>query len=83
MTSIQLRAELLRELNPIFDSDVAMRKALTALRDIRKVTLANVPVAKTATRKGWSVAARKAHKLGDDKLLTSDIFEDDKVEDWQ
>lgn len=38
MTSIQLRAELLRELNPIFDSDVAMRKALTALRDIRKVT---------------------------------------------
>jgi len=37
MTAIQLRAELLRELNPIFDSKIAMQKALTALRDIRKM----------------------------------------------
>ena len=84
MTAIQLRAELLRELNPIFDSEVAMQKALAALRDIRKVTFANTPSpAKTATRKGWSVAARKAHKQGDDQLLSSDIFDDDKMEDWQ
>ena len=34
MTAIQLRAELLRELNPIFDSETAMRQALAALRDI-------------------------------------------------
>ena len=83
MTAIQLRAELLRELNPIFDSEVAMRKALTALRDIRKVVFTEVPVTKPAVRKGWSAAARKAHKQGDDQLVAADIFEDDKVEDWQ
>ena len=83
MTAIQLRAELLRELNPIFDSEVAMRKALTALRDIRKVVFTEVPVTKPAVRKGWSAAVRKAHKQGDDQLVAADIFEDDKVEDWQ
>ena len=83
MTAIQLRAELLRELNPIFDSEVAMQKALIALRDIRKVVFTDVPVNKTASRKGWSAAARRAHKQGDDQLMAADIFEDDKVEDWQ
>ena len=83
MTAIQLRAELLRELNPIFDSEVAMQKALTALRDIRKVVFTEMPVTRPAVRKGWSVAARKAHKQGDDQLVAADIFEDDKVEDWQ
>ena len=83
MTAIRLRAELLRELNPIFDSEVAMQKALTALRDIRRVVLTDIPAAKTSVRKGWAAAARKAHKQGDDQLITSDIFEDDKVEDWQ
>ena len=80
MTAIQLRAELLRELNPIFDSEVAMQKALAALRDIRKVVF---PVTKTASRKGWSAAARRAHQQGDDQLVAADIFEDDKVEDLQ
>ena len=83
MTALRLRAELLRELNPIFDSEVAMQKALTALRDIRRVVLTEVPVTKATARKGWSAAARKAHKQGDDQLIAADIFEDDKVEDWQ
>ena len=83
MTAIQLREDLLRELNPIFDSEVAMQKALTALRDIRKVVFTEVLVTKPAVRKGWSAAARKAHKQGDDQLVAADIFEDDKVEDWQ
>ena len=83
MTAIQLRAELLRELNPIFDSEMAMQKALIALRDIRKVVFTDVPVTTPAVRKGWSAAARKAHKQGDDQLVAADIFEDDKVEDWQ
>ena len=83
MTAIRLRAELLRELNPIFDSEVAMQKALTALRDIRRVVLTDIPATKTSVRKGWAAAARKAHKQGDDQLITPDIFEDDKVEDWQ
>ena len=83
MTAIQLRAELLRELNPILDSEVAMLKALTAIRDIRQKVLTQVSVQNTSVRKGWSAAARKAHKQGDDQFVTADIFEDDKVEDWQ
>ena len=83
MTAIQLRAELLRELNPIFDNEVAMQKALIALRDIRKVVFTEMPVTKPAVRNGWSAAARKAHKQGDDKMIAADVFEDDKMEDWQ
>lgn len=83
MTSIQLRAELLLELNRIFDSEIAMQKALTALRDIRKMVLIETPVNKATVRDGWSAAARKAHKQGDDQLLAADIFEDDKVEEWK
>lgn len=83
MTAIQLRAELLRELNPIFDSEVAMQKALTALRSISRVMSTEVPTATAAPRKGWATAARKAHTQGDDQLVAADIFEDDKVEDWQ
>ncbi|MBO4661948.1 MAG: hypothetical protein J5630_04535 [Bacteroidaceae bacterium] len=81
MTAIRLRAELLQELNPIFDSEVAMQKALTALRNIRRVVFTES--SKTSVRKGWSVAARKAHMQGDDQLVASDIFADDKLEDWQ
>ena len=83
MTALRLRAELLRELNPIFDNEVAMQKALTALRDIRRMVLTEVPVTKATARKGWSAAARKAHKKGDDQLIAADIFEDDNLEDWQ
>lgn len=79
MTAIQLRAELLRELNPIFDSEVAMQKALTALRDIRRVVFTEASPTKTAVRKGWSAAARKAHTQGDDQLLAADIFEDEST----
>ena len=83
MTAIQLRAELLRELNPIFDSEAAMQKALTALRNIRKVMLVGIPADKIQARNGWASAARLAHKRGDDQLLTADVFEDDITEDWQ
>jgi len=83
MTAIQLRAELLRELNPIFDSEVAMQKALTALRSISRVVFTEVPTTTAAPRKGWATAARKAHKQGDDQMIAADVFEDDKMEDWQ
>lgn len=83
MTAIQLRAELLRELNPIFDNEVAMMKALAALRDIRRVVFTDVRAAKPAVRKGWAAAARQAHKNGDDRQIAADVFSDDKVEDWQ
>lgn len=82
MTTMQLRAELLRELNPIFESEVAMKKALLALRDIRKMIFTEVPASKKDVRQGWSAAACEAHKAGNDRLLDADVFEDDKVEDW-
>ena len=60
-----------------------MLKALTAIREIRQNIFTQVSVKNTSVRKGWSAAARKAHKQGDDLLATADIFEDDKVEEWQ
>lgn len=78
MTAIQLRAKLLSELNPIFDSEVAMQKALTALRSISRVVFTEVPTATATPRKGWATAARKAHKQGDDQLVAADIFDEEK-----
>ena len=83
MTAMQLRAELLRELNPIFDSEMAMQKALTALRSISRMVFTDAPNASVAPRKGWATAARQAHKQGNDQMETADIFEDDKIEDWK
>ena len=77
MTAIQLRAELFRELNPIFDSEVAMQKALTALRDIRRMVFSEVPATKTTVKEGWSAAAQKAHNEGADQLVAADTFKDD------
>ncbi len=82
MKAIQLRADLLRELNPIFDNKTAMEKALTALRDIRRTVL-DVSAVKSTKRKGWAAAAKRAHEQGDDQLIAADVFEDDKVEEWQ
>lgn len=33
-------------------------------------------------RKGWEKAFKKMHENGDDKLLMSDIFEDENLEEW-
>lgn len=40
------------------------------------------PTSTHEVRKGWAAAAELAHKLGDDRMETSDIFEDDKIEEW-
>jgi len=34
-------------------------------------------------RQGWAAAAKQAHLDGQDQLMAEDVFEDDKVEDWQ
>jgi len=36
----------------------------------------------TVPRKGWEKAFKKMHENGDDKLLMSDIFEDENLEEW-
>ncbi|HET8837517.1 MAG TPA: AbrB/MazE/SpoVT family DNA-binding domain-containing protein [Flavobacteriaceae bacterium] len=33
-------------------------------------------------RKNWEKEFRRMHENGDDKLLISDIFEDEKIEEW-
>lgn len=37
---------------------------------------------KTA-RKGWEKAFKKMHENGDDRLLMSDFFEDENLEEWK
>ncbi|MBR2359072.1 MAG: hypothetical protein IKA75_01450 [Bacteroidaceae bacterium] len=46
-----------------------MKKALLALRDIRKKVFTEAPASKKAVRQGWSAAARKAHEAGNDQLM--------------
>ena len=33
-------------------------------------------------RKGWEKAFKKMHENGDDKLLITDMFEDENLEEW-
>ncbi|MEO6232335.1 MAG: AbrB/MazE/SpoVT family DNA-binding domain-containing protein [Ferruginibacter sp.] len=37
---------------------------------------------KTAARTGWDKSFKKMHTQGDDKLFISDVFEDEKFEEW-
>ena len=37
---------------------------------------------KTAARIGWEKSFKKMHSNGDDKLLISDVFEDENFEEW-
>ena len=34
-------------------------------------------------RKGWEKAFMEMHQNGDDKLIISDIFEDESLEEWK
>jgi len=34
-------------------------------------------------RKGWDLKFKNMHANGDDKLLMSELFEDENMEDWQ
>jgi antitoxin MazE len=38
---------------------------------------------KTSPRKGWDKSFKKMHENGDDKLLISDIFEDENLDEWK
>ena len=37
---------------------------------------------KTASRTGWEKLFKEMHENGDDKLLISDVFEDENLEEW-
>ncbi len=37
---------------------------------------------KQEPRKGWEKSFKKMHENGDDKLVLSDIFDDEKFDEW-
>jgi len=37
---------------------------------------------KAIAREGWEKSFKKMHENGDDKLLMSDVFEDENFEEW-
>lgn len=79
MTAVQLRAELFREMNPLLDSESAMKKLLIYVRSL-------VPSKKATSgtaRDGWAAAAKQAHTDGQDSLLIDDVFVDESMEDLQ
>ena len=38
---------------------------------------------KNSPRKGWDKSFKKMHENGDDKLLISDILEDENFDEWK
>ena len=82
MTAIQLRAELFRQMNPLLDNEVAMTKVLEFVKGLMPSGSRSVS-AKTASRRGWAAAAKKAHKDGQDALIADDVFVDEAMEDWK
>ena len=79
MTTIQRRAELFREMNPLLDSDAAMKKVITFVRELVSAQQSEKSL---SPRAGWA-AAKQAHDDGEDKLMAADIFEDETMEDWK
>ena len=47
-----------------------------------KLSEMNLPKNEPEPRKGWEVSFKLMHENGDDKLLIDDIFEDEKLEEW-
>lgn len=80
MTTVQLRAELFREMNPLLDNETAMMKVLAFLKSL--VVVQTKQIAK-APRDGWAAAAKQAHADGQDKLIMDEVFAEETMEDWQ
>ena len=78
MTTIQLRAELFREMNPLLDSEAALTKVLAFVKGL---VIAQKKESGITSRAGWAAAAKQAHADGEDKLMASDEFEDETMED--
>lgn len=38
---------------------------------------------KTIARKGWEKSFNKMHENGDDKLLMTDVFQDENFDEWK
>lgn len=82
MTTVQLRAELFHEMNPLLDNEVAMKKVLEFVRGLMLVNVRQASIEKNP-RKGWADAAKQAHADGQDKLMMDEVFADEKMEGWE
>lgn len=69
MTAIQLRAELFREMSPLLDSEVAMKKMLIFVRTLLPVTKEDTD----STHSGWANRFSGAWK---DKRSAEEIIND-------
>ena len=84
MTTVQLRAELFREMNPLLDNETAMARLLEFVKGLLKNSAkSEQKVVSLSPRNGWDIAAKKAHDEGQDKLMADDVFADETMEDWQ
>ena len=55
MTAIELREELFREMNPLLDSETAMKKIIAYVKGL---VVAQNKKSGAAARKGWAAAAK-------------------------
>lgn len=83
MTTLQLRAELFREMNPLLDNETAMKRLLAFVRGLMKGNNSEQTFTDSLPREGWAEAAKKAHEEGQDQLLVDDVFADESMEEWQ
>ena len=76
MTYVQLRAELFREINPLLDNEVALKKVLVFLRSFSTVDVVNNVPEETETRiklKDLKIPAKLRSKRGCIKLTENDL----------
>ena len=67
-------------MSPLLDSEAAMTKVIAFVRGL---VIAQKKEADIAPRNGWAAAAMQAHADGEDKLMATDVFEDETMEDWK
>ena len=76
MTNVQLRAEPFREINPLLDNEVALKKVLVFLRSFSTVDVVNNVPEETETRiklKDLKIPAKLRSKRGCIKLTENDL----------
>ena len=64
--------------------DVGLMQGMTREDKQIVVTFLTESMAESPSpREGWAVAAKQAHKDGQDKLIMDDVLEDENLEDWE
>ena len=80
MTAVQLNAELYRAMAEIADNETLLAKVVSF---VKSLVITQQKDTSVATRAGWAAAAKQAHAAGEDRLMVTDVFEDETMEDWK